>query len=328
VRRRIVPALALTTFAVLATATVAYAGGNGGIAPPGAASENAQRTRDAYWVILGFTGAIFVLVEGALLLFIVKYRRGRRARTAEGPQIHGSTRLEVAWTVMPVLILAVIGIVVFYKLPGIKDVPRASAAEQLTVEVEGRQFYWLYTYPNGAKAIDRLVAPAGKVVKLDITAPDEDVIHSWWIPQLGGKFDAIPGKTNTTWFRVERPGRFKGRCAELCGVQHAVMTMSVDVRSADDFDSWVSQRKENESGAGLGKEEFEGVCEKCHHLDGSRLVGPNLRGNPTLTDRNGLETLLRNGRGAMPAVGRGWTDAQIDALAAYTKTIPKVPSGG
>jgi cytochrome c oxidase subunit 2 len=325
--RRTVFALAVTISVVLITAAVAYAG-NGGIAPPGARSENAQRIRDAYWVILVFTGIIFVIVEGALLLFVVRYRRGRRARTAEGPQIHGSTKLEVAWTVAPVVILAIIGTVVFYKLPGIKNAPEASAANELRVQVQGRQFYWLYTYPNGAKAIDTLVAPAGKVVNLDITAPDWDVNHSWWVPRLGGKRDAIPGKVNTTWFRVAEPGFFRGRCAELCGIQHAVMTMGVDVRSAEAFDRWVEERKAEEDGAELGREEFEGVCLKCHRLDGSRLVGPNIGGNPVLTDREGLETLVRNGIGMMPPVGRGWTDAQIDALVAYTKTLGGSSSGG
>ena len=325
--RRTLLALAVTISVVLVAAAVAYAD-NGGIAPPGAKSPNAQRIRDAYWVILVFTGFIFVVVEGALILFIVKYRRGRRTRTAEGPQIHGSTKLEIGWTVAPVVILAIIGTIVFYKLPGIRHAPEASAADQLTVQVQGRQFYWMYTYPNGAKAIDRLVAPAGRVVNLEIVAPDWDVNHSWWIPQLGGKMDAIPGKLNTTWFRVKLPGFFRGRCAELCGIQHAHMTMGVDVRPAEDFDRWVEKRKAEEAGAELGREEFEGVCLKCHRLSGPTLIGPDLGGNPTLTDRAGLETLLRNGTGMMPPVGKGWTDAQIDALVAYTKTLPGASNGG
>src|SRR5262245_37565054 len=106
------------------------------------------------------------------------------------------------------------------------------------------------------------------------------------------------------------------------------MTMGVDVRPVEDFDRWVEERKAEERGAELGREEFEGVCLKCHRLSGPTLVGPDLGGNPTLTDRAGLETLLRNGTGMMPPVGRGWTDAQIDALVAYTKTLPGAQSGG
>ena len=93
---------------------------------------------------------IFLIVEGALIAFIIKYRRGKRARTAEGPQIHGSTRLEVLWTVVPVVILAMIGTFVFWELPGIADAPKARAADETTIQVEGHQYYWLFRYPNGA----------------------------------------------------------------------------------------------------------------------------------------------------------------------------------
>ena len=228
--RRAARVIVLAGIAVLATAAVAHAG-NGGLAPPDPKSPNAQRITDAYWVIVVFTGFIFVLVEGALIAFIVKYRRGRRDRTAEGPQIHGSGRLEVAWTVLPVVILAAIGTFVFYKLPGIKDVPEASAADQTTVEIEGHQFYWLFRYPNGAVAIDKMRAPADDVVRERITSPDDGVIHSWWVPQLGGKYDAIPGKVNETWFQAPA-GRYEYRCAELCGIQHAYMNGYVDGAAA------------------------------------------------------------------------------------------------
>src|SRR5439155_9834830 len=138
--------------------------GSGGLLPPTPHSPNAHRITDAYVFILVFTGIIFVLVEGALVLFAVRYRRGRRARTAEGPQIHGATRLEIIWTVVPVLILAAIGSFVFYKLPGIADAPKAAAADQTAITIEGHQFYWLFRYPNGAVSVDRMVAPADEVV--------------------------------------------------------------------------------------------------------------------------------------------------------------------
>src|SRR5213080_4130588 len=140
-RRALVTGVAFAV--VLAGAGAAYAG-NGGLAPPSTASPNGERIRHAYWFVSIFTGFIFVVVEGALILFIVKYRRGRRPRTAEGPQIHGSGRLELIWTVVPVVFLAAIGSFVFYELPGIKDVPKASAADETTITVEGRQFYWLF----------------------------------------------------------------------------------------------------------------------------------------------------------------------------------------
>jgi cytochrome c oxidase subunit 2 len=319
--RRVAIAILVTSATVLAAAAVAYAD-TGGLTPPEPHSPNASRIDDAYQFIAIFTGLIFLLVEGALVVFVVKYRRGRRARTAEGPQIHGSGRLEVIWTVLPVVVLAAIGVFVFYKLPGIKDVPDASAADRTTVTIEGHQFYWLFRYSNGAIAIDKMRAPVGRVVVEKITAPDNGVIHSWWVPKLGGKQDAIPGQVNTMWFQADDVGRYEYRCAELCGVQHALMNGYVDVIPKDRFDEWVADRAANPTSVTFGREEWQGACTKCHRLD-EELVGPALGGNPLLADRNGLETLLRQGRGMMPAVGSTWTDDQIDALVAYTKRFAR-----
>src|SRR5581483_6331389 len=129
---------------------------------------------------------IFVVVEGALLVFVVRYRRGKRARTVDGPQIHGSHQLEIAWTVAPVIILAAIGTFVFYKLPSIANPPKASAADSTTITVEGRQFYWMFRYPNGAVSFGTMYAPANMVVNENIVSADNDVNHSWWVPNLAG----------------------------------------------------------------------------------------------------------------------------------------------
>jgi cytochrome c oxidase subunit II len=292
-----------------------------GLLPPSPHSPNAHRITDAYVFILVFTGIIFLLVEGALLLFAVRYRRGKRARTAEGPQIHGATRLEIIWTVVPVLILAAIGTFVFYKLPGISGPPAANAANETDITIEGRQFYWEFHYPNRAVSIGTMVAPAGQVVHEAVVSSDDDVNHSWWVPNLGGKVDAIPGRTNHTWF--EGPaGTYVARCAELCGLQHAAMTAHVRLVPRAQYDRFIAQRKANAGGAALGKEEFDYVCSSCHRLD-TTYVGPALRRNPLIHDRKGIETILRKGFGKMPAVGSDWTDAQIDALIAYTKTLRK-----
>ena len=292
--------------------------------PPSPHSPNAHRITDAYIFVLVFTGIVFVLVEGVLVAFAVRYRRGKRARTAEGPQIHGSTRLEVLWTVLPVVALAAIGTFVFYKLPGIADAPTASAADETTITVQGRQFYWLFTYPNGAISVGTMIAPAGEVVHENVVSADDDVNHSWWVPELGGKLDAIPGQTNHTWFQAPA-GTYVARCAELCGIQHAKMTALVKVEPRAEYEQFIAQRAGNASTA-LGQEEFQGVCLSCHRLS-TRFVGPALAGNPLLTDRKGIETMLREGVGKMPAVGSGWSDAQIDALISYTKTLKKAKSG-
>jgi cytochrome c oxidase subunit II len=284
-------------------------------------SPNADGIRDSWLFVSIFTGAIFLLVEGLLIAFIWKYRRQKRARFEDAAQVHGATRLELAWTAGPVIVLFLIAAFVFIELPGIKDVPQAAAGEEeLEIEVQGRQFYWQYEYGNGVIAVDTMRAPVGVPVRLRVTAPEQDVIHSWWIPSLGGKIDAIPGVTNETWFEAEREGTYTGQCAELCGLEHAQMLASVEVVSREEFDGWLQSGNED-----LGQEEWEGVCAKCHGLNGEGGVGPRIAGSPTLTDEQDLGNLVRNGRGAMPAVGAGWTDEQVQALVDYLTENP--PSG-
>jgi len=297
-------------------------------APVPPESPNAEGIRDAYLFVTIFTFSIFVLVEGLLVAFLVRYRRRKRPRFEDGAQIHGASRLELAWTALPVVVLFLIGAFVFIELPGIKDIPDAAAGEeQLEIKVTGRQFYWQYEYANGVIAIDHMRAPAGVPVRLEVSAPDSDVIHSWWIPALGGKIDAIPGITTDTWFEAENEGTYTGQCAELCGVEHAKMLASVEVMSSGEFDAWLEQRRqEQDAGSGeLGQEEWEGVCAKCHGLAGEGGIGPRIAGSPTLTDPEALAAIVRNGRRTMPAVGSGWSDEQVEALANYLQESP--PSG-
>jgi cytochrome c oxidase subunit 2 len=132
-----------------------------------------------------------------------------------------------------VLILAGIVTVVFVKLPEIKDVPSAAAGSALHIRVEGHQYYWQFVYPDGQVSFQRMAVPVGRVVTLDVVSPD--VAHSWWVPALGGKIDAIPGRVNHTWFKAETRGSYEARCAELCGLEHAHMTGFVDVVTPDQY---------------------------------------------------------------------------------------------
>jgi cytochrome c oxidase subunit 2 len=290
-------------------------------APVAPDSPNAEGIRDSWLFVSIFVFAIFVLVEALLIAFIWRYRRQKRGRFEDAAQVHGATKLELAWTAGPVIVLFLIAAFVFIELPGIKDVPDAAAGEeQLEIKVSGHQFYWEYEYPNGMIAVDQMRAPVGVPVRLEVTAPDSDVIHSWWIPALGGKIDAIPGVTNHTWFEAEKEGTYTGQCAELCGLEHARMLASVEVISGEEFDAWLESGNED-----LGQEEWQGVCAKCHGLNGEGGIGPRIAGSPTLTDPEDLGTLLRNGRGAMPAVGADWTDEQVTALVDYLTENP--PSG-
>jgi cytochrome c oxidase subunit II len=313
----------------LVLAHVALAGDPAGLSPRGPDSPQAAKIEDVYWLLLAITGAVFVLVEGALILFVIRFRNRGRSRTLEGPQIHGATRLELIWTAIPVVILAVIVAFVLVKLPGINGTSSARAAgRQLTVKVEGRQFYWNFIYPNGVIQVERMRIPAQRDIKLVINS--EDVDHSWWIPALQGKFDAIPGKTNHLTFKADRTGSFKGQCGEFCGYNHAHMLAAVQALPSSDFQSWYDKeaRAQANGTSDLGKMTFDGVCATCHGFQAQGGFGPDVRGNPVLAQPAALETLLRNGGIKMPAVGRGWTNRQMNALLGYVKRFAGSSSGG
>ena len=321
VRRTLLLTVTVTALS-LAGAAQAVAG-NGGFGPVPPESPNAEGISRSYWFISVFVVAIFLLVEGLLIAFLVRYRRRHNARDLDGAQIHGSTRLELLWTAGPVVVLFVIAVFVFVELPGIADVPGARAGGPLRIQVVGQQFAWQYRYPNGVVEIDHLRAPAGRPVELEVTAPDWEVIHSWWIPALGGKIDAIPGRANTTWFQASKPGTYKGQCAELCGLYHAKMLASVEVMDAAGFDTWLASEKADQSqpSSELGREEWVGYCAKCHGIDGGGGYGPALAPD-TLTKPETVDRVVREGRSnpgrnVMPPVGRDWTREQMDSLNAY-----------
>jgi cytochrome c oxidase subunit 2 len=310
--RRLATVSAVVTLLALVYAGLAAAG-NGGLGPPSPASPNAADIRDVYWLILLITGGIFVLVEGALFFFVIKYRSKGRPREAEGPQVRGHTNLELAWTVGPVVILAIIAGFVFYKIAGIDNTNAQGATSAEQVRVEGHQFYWQFVYPGGAVSIDTLRLPYNRNVRLQVVS--DDVNHSWWVPALTGKMDAIPGKVNYLSFRPTKLGTFTGQCAEFCGIQHAAMIAHVKVLPQAQYDAFV--RKRRNSPLAVGKETFVGVCSKCHGFAGQGDVGPAIAQSPLLQDRAALTTLLRNGGVAMPAVGKNWNDTQLRALLLY-----------
>jgi cytochrome c oxidase subunit 2 len=321
--RRKLPTLVLAVLVALATAGVAAAA-NGGFTPVEPASPNATHIQHVYYVILGFTGAIFLLVESLLVVFIFKYRSRGRPRSVEGAQVHGHTRLELMWTAFPVVILAIIAAFVFYELPSIDTAP--AAANPIHITVEGHQYYWQYDYPNGAKSIETMHVPTGAVVDLRVVSPD--VIHSWWIPALGGKIQAIPGRTNHTWFQATGPGSFGGQCAELCGVFHSSMLATVQSESQQAYQHYLATWTET-----IGKQVWNGVCATCHGNLGQGGYGPAIANNTLLKQPAGLNVIIRRGftgsTGSMPPVGATWTHEEITALDAYVrKHIYKPTSAG
>jgi cytochrome c oxidase subunit II len=320
VRRTLRAALLAAACALVVAAPAAA--GNGGLGPVPPKSPNAEAISNTYWLILAITGAVCVIVEVCLIVFLIRFRRGRRARSAEGPQIRGNTNLEIAWTIVPVLILAAIAGYVFSQLPGVQDVPAARAGDRLEIRVEGQQYYWEFRYPDGQVAVDTMVVPVGRVVRLTVVG--NDVIHSWWIPALGGKIDAIPGRVNHTWFRAEKPGLYRGQCAELCGLQHAVMLGWVKVVSPAEYTRFLAAHAP--SSPTVGMETFEGVCAKCHGPEGQGDIGPPIAGNTFA--RTDTTQLLREGSGAMPAVGAHWSRAQIDTTIRYLNRTKGGAEGG
>ena len=311
--RRLVSGLSAVLLVALVAAAGAAAGN--GLSPVQPESPNAEAIRSTYWVILIVTGVIFVLVETALLVFIIRFRRGKRGRDQEAPQIHGATKLETSFTIVPVLILFGIMAVVFVKLPTIKDVPSAHAANELKIKVVGHQYYWEFQYPNGQVAMQHMVVPINRVVTLDVVS--SDVAHSWWVPALGGKIDAIPGRTNHTWFKAEKLGTYEARCAELCGLEHAHMIGYVDVVRPNEYASFLAAHTGvNKT---VAKEIAVGTCSVCHGLAGQGDYGPKIRGSSVLSDPRALEALLRNGKNKMPAVGATWDDTTMRSATRYLK---------
>jgi cytochrome c oxidase subunit 2 len=326
--RRKLQFLVLAVLVALATAGVAAAG-NAGFAPVSPASPNAVHIRRAYFLVLGFTAAIFILVETLLIVFIVKYRSRGRSRAVEGAQVHGHTRLELIWTGFPVVILAIIAGFVFYELPNIQNAP--AAANPIHITVEGHQFYWQFDYtdtPDRARSIGTMHVPEGAVVDLKVVAPD--VIHSWWIPALGGKIQAIPGRTNHTWFQATKQGSFSGQCAELCGVYHTSMAATVQSESRQAYEHYLATWHQT-----IGKQIWTGVCATCHGSLGQGGYGPPISSSTLLAQTSGLLGIIHNGfdsparPGAMPPVGDTWTPQEVSALAAYVKKhIYKGPPAG
>jgi cytochrome c oxidase subunit II len=329
-------ALALALGALPIVLAVAAPGGLGGFAPADPASPSGEAINELYWFVFGICAVVFVAVEAALVLFILRFRR--RATTppdAEGPQIHGNTRLEVIWTIIPAVILAVVAIVVLVRTPAV-HATGGDRSDELVIRVEGHQFYWRYVYPGGEISLDTLVLPVDRPVKLELVS--YDVNHSWWVPELTGKQDAIPGQMNELLLRPTREGTYDGDCAELCGVLHAVMPTTVEVVSPEEYRRRIArlggQDQAGDARLALGRESWERTCAKCHGPAGQGDLGPPIAQNPTLVDAEALRRLLDEGQntsgfeGYMPPVGRGWPDFQVEALVDYIRSNQELAPPG
>lgn len=239
-----------------------------------AAGIVAKRQQDLFWIIIGIAAFVFVFVEGLLLVVVIVFRR-RRGEQRLPAQTHGNTRLEVGWTIAPALIL------VFIAVPTVGTIFDLAArpAVALDVKVTGYQWWWKFEYPGmGIVTANELHLPVGEFVSFDVTS--NDVIHSFWMPKIAGKQDAVPGRINYLWARADVPGEYYAQCAELCGIQHALMGFRVIVQSRADFEAWVKQQQTPAAAPPANVTSSITQCFACHTIQGVPgavgVIGPNL----------------------------------------------------
>jgi cytochrome c oxidase subunit 2 len=233
-------------------------------------SPNQDKIRSLYTITFIMGMVILVAVEALIIYSIVKFRRRRGG--PEPVAVHGNAPLEIGWTIGAITLVALVSVITFLFLPGILNpaksggdglqfaagVPTAAVGQEpppggksLRIHVNGQQYIWRFDYV-GEKPLDGgrpmysytdMVVPINTTVTLKIYS--SDVVHSWWIPKLGGKADATPGHTNETWFKISKPGTYKGQCAELCGDNHADMRARVIALPVDQYQAWVEKQRTN-----------------------------------------------------------------------------------
>jgi cytochrome c oxidase subunit 2 len=306
------------------------------------ASTPAHQVLNLSLFVLAITGGIFVVVGGLLLIAIVRFRARKTDPASEPPQIYGSTQIEVAWTVIPVLVVVVLFLATARILFGIQDAPKPKDA--LDVTVIGHQFWWEFRYPKlGIVTANELhipVSPNDAPRPTFLKLLSADVAHSFWIPQLGGKTDLIPNRVNTMWFDPKTPGLYVGQCAQFCGAQHALMLLRVYVDTPEQFASWVKLQQQagaNDVRVAEGKETFETLaCINCHAVSGTAATG---RFGPDLTHLMSRSTIAAGAMDNTPQNLRRWlqdpaafkggalmpamqlSDQQLDQVTAYLATL-------
>lgn len=286
--------------------------------------------------VLAITGGIFVVVGGLLTWALIRYR-ARGDDTREPPQIYGSTQVELAWTVIPILIVVVLFLTTARIIFAIQDAPKPKSA--LDVTVVGHQFWWEFRYPKlGIVTANELHVPVGSATFLRLLSAD--VMHSFWVPQLAGKTDVIPNHPNETWIEPQRPGLYVGQCAQFCGIEHAKMLLRVYVDTPQQFAAWVKDQQQpgvQDSQVAAGRQVFEThACTNCHAVAGTAATG---RFGPDLTHLASRATIASGAVPNTPDNLREWikdpdhfkqgvlmpamqlNDSEIDELVAYLDSL-------
>jgi cytochrome c oxidase subunit 2 len=299
-------------------------------------SEYAAEGDDLFFLIIVMGVVIGVIVEAVLIWAAIYYRRRPGDRLP--PQIHGNTIIEVLWTTGPVII---VGYILFVTLPVIFKSQAPAPAGSLNVEVVGHQFWWEFRYPEAnVVTSNELHLPVGRTASLILLS--DDVIHSFWIPALGGKRDAFPGHTNYIWMTPNSTGNFPGQCYQLCGYSHGNMRERAIIQSPADFQAWLTAQQApavqpKDPAAVEGAQVFQARgCSACHAISGTPAqgkVGPNLTHIASRTTIAGsifdntsqnLRTWLKDPPAAKPGSlmpNLGLNDRELDVLVAYLQSL-------
>jgi cytochrome c oxidase subunit 2 len=293
-------------------------------------------------LVIGVTAAIFVCVCALLVYAVIRFKKRPDDDGSEPPQVYGSNQVEIAWTVIPILIVVVLFLASARVITSVQNADRPSSSIQ--VVAVGHQFWWEYRYPAlGIVTANELHVPISDPARPTptfITLLSADTDHSFWIPRLGGKTDLIPNRVNSTWIDPYETGLFLGQCAQYCGTQHAKMLLRVYVDSKEDFDTWVRQQRQpahEQADAAAGRRVFQSTaCINCHAVAGTVATGqfgpdlthlmsrdtiaagiaPNTVENLRAWIQN-PETLKPGSR--MPAMKLA--DRELDSLTAYLATL-------
>jgi cytochrome c oxidase subunit 2 len=305
-------------------------------------STPAESIRHLAHFVLSVTGLIFLVVFSLLSYAVVRFRRRPADAGREPAQVYGSTQIELAWTIIPILIVVVLFLATARVIHAIQDAARP--AKTVEVTAIGHQFWWEFRYPAlGIVTANELHVPVSDPSRptptfLKLLSADTD--HSFWVPQLAGKTDLIPNRVNETWLDPQETGLFLGQCAQYCGTQHAKMLLRVYVDSPKDFNDWVSAQRqpanEDEKEA-AGRHVFETTaCVNCHAVGGTNGTG---RFGPDLTHLMSRRTIAAGAAENTPANLRLWiqdpdaiktgslmpsmklSDADLDALVGYLETL-------
>jgi cytochrome c oxidase subunit 2 len=306
------------------------------------ASTPAHQIFDLSIFVVAITGGIFLVVGGLLAVVLYRFRARKSDPMGEPAQIYGSNQIELAWTVIPILIVVVLFLTTARIIFAIQDAPKPKTA--LDVTGIGHQFWWEFRYPKyGVTTANELhipvvsdSAPAATFLKLT----SADVNHSFWIPQLAGKTDLIANHVNTMWMDPRTPGLYVGQCAQFCGSQHAMMLLRVYVDTPEQFDTWIKNQQlpaQQDPAVAAGRRVFETqACMNCHTVSGTAGAG---RFGPDLTHLMSRATLASGAMDNTPANLRQWikspdtfksgalmpamqlTDEQLDQVTAYLETL-------